>query len=64
MFSKVQTNCGLYYIFAAPGSIYVGNMYSTHLRFIWAVTDGGAPDSSNRVRGLNDRSCILVGEAV
>ena len=37
-------------------------MYSTQLRFIWDVTDGGAPDSSNRVHGLNDRSCVLIGE--
>ena len=29
-------------------------MYSTQLRFIWAVTNGGVPDSPNRVRGLND----------
>ena len=61
--SKVKPNCGPYYMFAAPGTIYTGYMYSTQLRFIWAVTDGGAPDSSNRVHGLNDRSCVLVGEA-
>ena len=40
-----------------------GYMYSTQLRFIRAVVDGGALDSSNRVRGLNDRSCVLMGEA-
>ena len=50
-------------MFAAPVSIYGGSMYSTQLKFVWAVTGGGAPDSSNRVRGLNDRSCILIGEA-
>ena len=33
------------------------------LRFIWVVTSGGAPDSSNLVRGLDDRPFILVGGA-
>ena len=61
--NKVKQNCGLYYMFGAPGTIYGWNMYSTQLRFIWDVTNDGAPDSSNRVRGLNDRSCSLIGEA-
>ena len=63
MFNKVKPNYGLYYMFAAPDSIYGGNMYSIQLSFIWAVNDDGAPDSSNRVRGLNDRSCSLIGDA-
>ena len=63
MFNKVKPNYGLYYMFAAPSSIYGGNMHSTPLRFIWDVTGGCAPDSSNHVRGLNDRSCIVIGEA-
>ena len=41
----------------------MGYIYRPQLRFIWAITTGDAPDSSNRARGLDDRSCILVGEA-
>ena len=41
-----------------------GYMFSTQSGFIRAVVDGGAADSSSRVRGLDDRSFILVGEAI
>ena len=37
---------------------------STQTRVIWAATTSGALDTSSRVRGLDDRSFILVGEAV
>ena len=47
----------------SPWHLLWGYMYSTQPGFIRAVVDGGAPDSSSRVRGLNDRSCVLVGEA-
>ena len=40
-----------------------GYMYSTQLRFIRDVVDDGALDSSNRVHGLDDQSCVLVLEA-
>ena len=40
-----------------------GYMYSAQLRFIRAVVDDGVLDSSNRVHGLDDRSCVPVGEA-
>ena len=30
----------------------------------WAVTLGGASDSSNRVRGLDNRSFLMVEEAI
>ena len=61
--NKVKPKGGLYCMFAAPDALLWVYMYSTQLKFIWAVTDGGASDSSNRVRGLNDRSCVLIGEA-
>ena len=58
--NKVKPNCGLCDMFAAPSTTY-GGIYGPQLRFIWAITTGGAPDLSNRVRGLDDPSCILVG---
>ena len=38
---------GLFFLRAAPSTIY-GNIP------VWAVTFGAAPDSSNRVHGLDD----------
>ena len=36
----------------------------TKLRFIWAATTSGAPDTSSRDRGLDDLSFIRVVELV
>ena len=47
-----------------PLAPHVGACPPTKLRFIWAATTSGAPNSSNRVHGLDDRSFILVGEVV
>ena len=43
----------------APGIVYDGLI----IKPISCIC-GGAPDSSNRVRGLDDLSFFLVGEAV
>ena len=48
----------------APGTTYGGISVKPISGFIYAVTASDAPDSSSRVRGLDDRSFILVGEAV
>ena len=61
--NKVKPKGGLYCMFAAPDALYGITCIAPSSGFIWAVTDGGAPDSSNRGGGLNDRSCILIGEA-
>ena len=47
-----------------PLAPHVGAYPPTELRFIWAATTSGAPGTSSRVRGLDDRSFIRVGEAV
>ena len=61
--NKAKPKGGLYCMFAAPDALYGITCIAPGSSFIWAITDGGAPDSSNRVRGLNDRSCVLIEEA-
>ena len=52
------------YMCGQPLAPHVGAYPPTELRFIWAATTSGAPGTSSRVRGLDDRSFIRVGEAV
>ena len=52
------------YTCGQPLAPHVGACPPTKLRFIWATTTGGAPDTSSRIRGLDDRSFIQVGEWV
>ena len=47
----------------APSTIYGDICIAPSSGFIRAVVDGGAPDSSSRVDGLDGRSCVLVGGA-
>ena len=51
------------FIFAALGIIYGDICIAPSLGLFGLFVEDGALDSSNRVRGLDDRSCILVGEA-
>ena len=57
--SKAEPNCSLFYMREAPGTIYEG----LTIKPISCICSD-APDSSNRVRGLDDLTFFLVGEAV
>ena len=59
--NRVVPNYGPFYMRATPSTRYIDR---PKLRFIWAATTSGAPDSSNHVCGLDNRSFILVGEVV
>ena len=47
-----------------PLAPHVGACPPAKLRFTWPATTSGAPDMSSRIRGLDDRSFIRVGELV
>ena len=57
--SKVKLNYSPFYMREAPSATYGGISVDP----ISGISSD-APDSSNRVRGLDDPSFVLVGEAV